>query len=233
MKKFSRLAIFATLALIMSLISLPANTAFAALADGTHDINYEIQEAGGGSTSIADGYFSKPAKLTVDGSSQSIQLTLTSADMIKSLSVQGTPVSVVSDSGDTRVVKFNVKDASKPVNMDMHVIVPDLYDQDHGAQAIFDVGGIPATASTPAKDDDGEKSEDEKAAPESDNGGETTKDSSSNGDGEATEGSSDKGAGEEVDNPPTGDNTPIALYIGLLVGSIALFSVYKFRFARN
>ncbi len=252
MKKFSKLAIFATLALIMSLISLPANTAFAELADGTHDISYEVQEAGGGSTSIADGYFSKPAKLTVKDGVENIEVTLTSADMIKSLSVQGTPVDVVSDSGDTRVVKFDVKDASKPVNMDMHVIVPEMddfagYDQDHGAQAVFDVSDIPAAASAPAKDgdddeessksqDDKEKTKDEKAAPESeDNGEKTTKESSSNGDGEATEESSDKGAAgkEDVDNPPTGDNTPIGLYIGLLVGSIVLFAVYKFRFARN
>ncbi len=236
MKKFSKLAIFATLALIISLVSLPANTAFAAMADGTHDISYEIQEAGGGSVSIADGYFSKPAKLTVNGSSQSIQLTLTSADMIKSLSVQGTPVEVVSDSGDTRVVKFKVKDASKPVDMKMHVVVPDLYDTEHGARAIFDVGSVPAEASTPAKADDGKKTKDEKATSGSDDDGEeTTKDSSSNDDGETAEESSDKGAAgkEDVDNPPTGDNTPIALYIGLLVGSIVLFTVYKFRFARN
>lgn len=214
MKKFSKLVLFATLALIVSLVSLPANTAFAAMADGTYDISYEIQEAGGGSVSIADGYFSKPAKLTVNGDSQSIQLTLTSADMIKSLSVQDTPVQVVSDSGDTRVVKFSVSDASQPVNMAMHVIVPDLYDQNHEAQAIFDVGNVPAEAATPADDED-----------------ETTPIPKK--DEDKTEGSSDKTTDKDVENPPTGDNTPISLYIGLLVGSIVLFSVYKFRFARN
>lgn len=216
MKKFSKLVLFATLALIVSLVSLPVNTAFAAMADGTYDISYEVKKAGGGGASIADGYFSKPAKLTVNGSSQTVQLTLTSADMIKSLSVNGSPVQVVSDSGDRRVVKFSVSDASQPVNMAMHVIVPDLYDQDHEAQAVFDVGNVPAEAATPADDED----EDETTPiPKKD--------------GDKTDSSSDKTTDKDVENPPTGDNTPISLYIGLLVGSIVLFSVYKFRFARN
>src|SRR5699024_9293517 len=77
---------------------------------------------------------------------------VTSAVMIKSLSVQGTPVIVVSDSGGTCSVKFNVSDASKPVYLDMHVIEPVLYDQDHNAQAHFDVIGM-AEASSDSNDD--------------------------------------------------------------------------------
>lgn len=218
MKRTLSFTILATIALIFSLIALPANNVSAAFAEGTYDISYEVQEAGGGSVSIADGYFSKPAKLTVNGNSQSIQLTVTSADMIKSLSVQGTPVQVVSDSGDTRVVKFNVSDASKPVNMNMHVVVPDLYDTKHGAQAVFDVSGVPAKASEEIPSKDEEKTTEE-PTPSKDNG--TNNDSSK---GEST---------EEVVNPPTGDNTPIALYLGLLIGSILVFALYKFRFARN
>src|SRR5699024_5501415 len=110
MKKVSKFAIFSTIALIFSLVSLLSNTAYAAMADESHNINYEIQEAGGGDASIADGYFTIPAKLTVDGHTQTIVLNVTSAEMIKSLPVQGTPVYVVSDIGDSRVVKFNVND---------------------------------------------------------------------------------------------------------------------------
>src|SRR5699024_3145707 len=108
--------IFIGLALIFSLIALPVGTALAAYADGSYEISYEIKEAGNDNTSIEDGYFSKPATLTIEGGAQYIQLTLTSSDMIKSLSVEGTPVDVVSDSGDTRVVKFKVNgDLTKPV----------------------------------------------------------------------------------------------------------------------
>jgi|GEM_PF-2063355 len=229
MKKVSKFAIFATIALIFSLVSLPSNTAYAAMADGTHNINYEIQEAGGGGASIADGYFTKPAKLTVDGNTHTIELTVTSAEMIKSLSVQGTPVNVVSDSGDSRTVKFNVSDASKPVNLDMHVIVPDLYDQDHKAQAHFDVSGIPEASSD---SNDEQKSEEPTSNNNNDND-ESTNSSSNNDENEVTAGASDNDAKKDVENPPTGDDTPIALYIGLLVGSIILFAVYRFRFARN
>lgn len=233
MKKVSKFAIFATIALIFSLVSLPSNTAYAAMADGTHNINYEIQEAGGGGASIADGYFTKPAKLTVDGNTHTIELTVTSAEMIKSLSVQGTPVNVVSDSGDSRTVKFNVSDASKPVNMDMHVIVPDLYDQDHKAQAHFDVSDVPEASS---ESNDEEESEDSTSNNNNNNNNddnETTNSSSNNDENGVAAGESDNNGKNDVENPPTGDDTPIALYIGLLVGSIILFAVYRFRFARN
>lgn len=218
MKKNLRFTFLAAIALIFSLIALPANNVSAAFADGTYDINYEIKEAGGGSTSIADGYFTKPAKLTVKDGAQSIQLTVTSADMIKSLSIGGSPVQVVSDSGDTRVVKFSASNLSNPINMKMHIVVPDLYDTEHGAQAVFDVSSVPAKSSekTEAKED--EKTT-EAPAPSKDDG--SNNDSSK---GEST---------EEVVNPPTGDDTPIALYLGLLIGSILVFALYKFRFARN
>ncbi|HLR14757.1 MAG TPA: NEAT domain-containing protein [Bacillota bacterium] len=206
MKKLSCKTIFIGLALIISLIALPAGSVFAAYADGTYQISYEIKEAGNDNASIADGYFSKPATLTIQDGAQYIQLTLTNSDMIKSLSVEGTPVEVVSDSGDTRVVKFKVSgDLTQPVNMEMHVVVPDLYDTTHGARAVFDVSNVPAQEANGG-------------------GGEATEDSSNE------TGTAD---GEPVDNPPTGDETPIAMYIALLVGSIAVFALYKFRFARN
>ena len=217
MIKIIRFSFIATIALIFSLIALPTNNVAAAHANGTYDINYEIKEAGGGSTSIADGYFSKPAKLTVKDGNYTVQLTITSADMIKSLSVGGSPVQVVSDSGSTRVVKFSASNLSNPVNMKMHVVVPDLYDTKHGAQAVFDLSSVPAKVS-----EKNESKEDEK----------TTADSSPSNDNGNNNNSSGEG-NEEVVNPPTGDDTPISLYIGLLIASIVGFGLYKFRFARN
>lgn len=214
MIKLIRFSFIATIALIFSLIALPTNNVAAAHANGTYDINYEIKEAGGGSTSIADGYFSKPAKLTVNDGNYTVQLTVTSADMIKSLSVGGSPVQVVSDSGSTRVVKFSASNLSNPVNMKMHVVVPDLYDTEHGAQAVFDLSSVPAKSSE--KD---QSKEDEAPTPNNDNG--------NNND------SSKGGEQDEVVNPPTGDDTPLTLYIGLLIASILGFGLYKIRFARN
>lgn len=240
MKKFSQFTILATVALILSLILLPNNSALAAgFEDGTYQINYEVKEDGSNNTSIADGYFKKPAKLTVQNGVQTVQITLTSSDMIKSLSVGGSPVDVVSDSGDTRVVKFTAKNLSK-VNMNMHIVVPDLYDREHKAQAVFNTKDIPAKGSdkdagkkesetqnnsgkTTGKTSDNNNSDNNTAAVENDN-------NTPNKDNNAT--SADE-TSEEVVNPPTGDDTPIALYIGLLVASVVGFALYKFRFARN
>ena len=45
---------------------------------------------------------------------------------------------------------------------------------------------------------------------------------------------SDEASGAAVENPPTGDNSSIALYALLLLGSgIALFVIWKLRPARN
>lgn len=130
-------------ALVLSFVVLPIDSASAAIADGTYKVQYEVKKSGSNSTSIADGYFSKPATVTVSGGKATVQITLTGAEMIKSLSVQGTPVTVVSDSGSTRVVKFNVSgDLSKRIPMSMHIVVPDMYDTTHSADLVLNVSGL-------------------------------------------------------------------------------------------
>lgn len=130
-------------ALVLSFVVLPIDSASAAIADGTYKVQYEVKKSGSNSTSIADGYFSKPATVTVSGGKATVQITLTGAEMIKSLSVQGTPVTVVSDSGSTRVVKFNVSgDLSKRIPMSMHIVVPDMYDTTHSADLVMNVSGL-------------------------------------------------------------------------------------------
>ncbi len=183
-------------AMILSLAVWPNGVASAAIADGTYKVNYEMKEANSNNTSIADGYFAKPATLTVKNGVQHIQLTVTSAEMIKSLSAPSGPVSVVSDNGDTRTVKFQVDgDLSQPVNMKMHIVVPDLYDTTHTARAIFDVSGLKGAAATGKSGEAGDKA---------------------------------------VDNPPTGDNSSIALYVMLLVGAVAgMIVIRKLRPAHN
>jgi len=128
-----------------SLLFAPQKAIYAAVNDGTYDINYEMKEAGNDNTSIADGYFTKPATLTVTDGVKYIQLTVTSSSMIESLSAPSGPVEVVTEdkSNETRTVKFRVDgDLSQPVPMDMHIIVPDLYDMEHTARAVFDVSDL-------------------------------------------------------------------------------------------
>lgn len=204
---FKKRSLFtALIAIIFSMVILPHGTAFAAIADGTYSISYEVKEANSENTSIADGYFSKPATLTVKDGVQNIQLTVTSSSMIKDLKAQGSPVTIVSEdeANETRTVSFTVNgDLSQPVLLDMHIVVPDLYDTTHQARAFFDVSGLDQAGA----------------------GGETTS---------SSESSTEKGSGEAEDNPPTGDHSQIGLYTMLLVGSaIAFIAVRKLRPARH
>lgn len=214
-KKFPVLMTLMAIVLMVTFVLLPTVSASASIADGSYEINYEMKEASSDSTSIADGYFTKPATLTVENGAQYIQLTVTSAEMVKSIGVPSGPVTVVSDNGDTRTVKFKVDgDLSKPLNMSMHVVVPEEalpggYDMTHTTRAIFDVSDLPA-AST---------------------GEETTESSTAN---DETGNNAETGASKTEENPPTGDSTQIALLALLLVGSgMALFTVRKFSSARN
>src|SRR5690625_3155755 len=145
--------IFGFLIAIILMISFPVSGVQAKIADGTYDVNYEMKENSNNNTSIADGYFGKPAKLTVKDGNQKIRITLTGASMIKSLKSPSGPVSVISDSGETRVVEFPVSgDLSNPLPMEMHIIVPkealppNGYDMTHTARAFFNVSGLPSAA---------------------------------------------------------------------------------------
>lgn len=201
-KRLSLSMILTVLVLTVSLTILPTGTTFAKIADGTYNVPFELKEAGNNNTSIADGYFSKPAKLTVENGVNYVQLTITNSEWVKSLSGPYGASTVVSDSpgNDSRTVKLQVGDLSQPVTMKMHVVVPEevagmKYDNHHTVRGIFNVSGIDSA-----------------------------------GAGVGTTGGS---TGESVENPPTGDSTPVALYVTLILSSIVVFTVYKFRFARN
>lgn len=210
-KRFTLLMALTALVFTLTFLVLPTGNASAAIADGSYQINYEMKEASSDNTSIADGYFTKPATLTVENGAQYIQFTVTSAEMVKSLSAPSGPVTVVSDSGDTRTVKFRVDgDLSNPVKMSMHVVVPEEalpggYDMNHTTRAVFDVSGLPTAGAGEATDTNNAESNSE-----------TT------------------GAGKAEENPPTGDSSSIALFTILLAGSgIALFALRKFKSATN
>src|SRR5699024_2369344 len=222
--RFSVFTVLSALILAIIFVVYPKGEVSAEIADGSYQVNYEMKENNSENTSIDDGYFSSPATLTVENGVQYIQLTVTSSDMIKSLSAPSGPVDVVSEdtANDTRNVKFKVDgDLSQPLSMDMNIVYPDMpampggYDKDHTARAVFDVSGLPEAGDEPASSDNNDEPTNAGCA------------SDSNG------GSSDGGEESAVDNPQTGDDTPIALYVTLLIASVAVFAVYKLRFARN
>lgn len=184
---------------------------------GTYDLPFELKEAGNNNTSIADGYFTKPAKLIVKNGVNYIQLTTTESDWVKSISGPQGSGTVISESGGSRTVQLEVGDLSNPVNLKMHVVVPEdiagmEYDNHHSVRADFNTSGVPtASKETPQQEND--KTEN------------TTKEEVSSN--ESTEVTKDT-----TENPRTGDSSSIGLYMILLVGSVGIFALYKTRLAK-
>lgn len=211
--KQKRSLILATIVAAILVIFIPTNLTNVSAA--SQEIPYKIVEAGGDGVSIADGYFVKPAKYTVENGKKYVQVTLRDAGYVKSLSGPHGAVQVISDNGDKRVIKMQVDDLSKPVNLEMHVVVPKEvagmdYDQKHKARAIFDASGI----------------KDDKVAAQSTDGDDKDKTTVQSIDGDNKD--------NKVDNPQTSDTTPLTLYSVLAVGSAAiLFVIWKRRPARN
>lgn len=153
------LSVFTALFAVGLFIFVPTNAAI--VSAESQDISYKIVEAGSDNVSIADGYFVKPAKFTVENGKNYVQMTLRDAQYVKALSGPYGAVQVISDDGSKRVVKMQVGDITKPVALEMHVVVPkDVagmdYDHKHKARAIFDASGIKGGAPAASTDSTGE-----------------------------------------------------------------------------
>jgi len=191
-------------------------------ADGTYDISFEMKEAGSNNTSIADGYFTKPAKLVVKNGANYIQLTTNESDWIKSMSGPMGSATDVSESGNSRTVQFEVGDLSNPVNMNMHVVVPEEvagmeYDHNHSVRVVFNAENIPAATNESAEESTEAKDEVEQVTAGADDTAEKNP----------------KADDTTEKNPKTGDTTPIGVYVFLLLASIAVLVIYETRFAKN
>src|SRR5690625_765142 len=111
--KNKALIFLALCSMVLTLVFLPAgNVSAATFADGTYDVPFELKEAGSNNTSIADGYFSKPAKLIVKNGVNYVQLTVSSSDYVKSISGPNGGATVISDGGDTETRHFERSDST-------------------------------------------------------------------------------------------------------------------------
>src|SRR5699024_10775692 len=148
------------------LLFAPANAGL--VSANSQEVSYEVKEAGSDGTSIADGYFIKPAKLTVENGNNFLEFSLKDADYVKSLSGPYGAVKVLSDSGNKRVVKLQVGDISSPIELQMHIVVPEEvagmpYDHKHKARMVVDTEGVDLSALGAAEKGDDKKSGDKKA----------------------------------------------------------------------
>lgn len=185
--------------------------ASAQAADGTHSVNYQVNQPDSNSASIANDYFLKPAKVTIKNGTATVQITLKNSAWITEFQPPG-GATVLSENkaADTRVVQFTVKDLTKPVKTAMKIDVDDInYHHSYTVALVFDA--VP------------------EAAPPATSGASTTtvdKTTSSQPPSSSNSSSSTKGEGQ-VTNPQTSDSTPYLLILAL-VGSA--FLLYKTRF---
>src|SRR5699024_11840009 len=68
--RFSVFTVLSALILAIIFVVYPKGEVSAEIADGSYQVNYEMKENNSENTSIADGYFSSPATLTVENGVQ-------------------------------------------------------------------------------------------------------------------------------------------------------------------
>lgn len=205
------LAWLAVFALLGAILVSPRN-AYAALDDGTYSINYTVIQGDGGSASMANDYFDKPATMIVENGQSSINLQLNHSKWITGLWVdsgsglQAEQVISSDDALDTRKVSFQTGDLSAPIAGKIKVDIEnsDLsYHHEYKINLNFELQSATLIAGAAVKE-----------SPEANGNAKTTEVA-----GVATT--------EKVPNPKSGDQTAIYLYSVLFVG--ALGGLFLFR----
>ncbi|GIN92387.1 hypothetical protein J22TS1_34380 [Siminovitchia terrae] len=162
-------------------------------ADGEYNLPFQVWKDNADSPSVADGYFEKPAKLTVENGEYTVQATLKNSSWWQYFKVQlgndFVDVTTVSDENDTRVVQFKVDDLNQILNAKVHIIVTGIpglnYDNKYDIRFKFDPSGIPL-ASQPGDNENGEEGENP-------NNGQTPEE------GSGSEGGQQENGGDEQD----------------------------------
>lgn len=202
--------------------------------DKAYKIMYQILHEDGNSVSVADGFFKKPGILLEHEGKTYLQMTVESADMIKSLSNEYGDYLTVADHKDgSRTIQLRVPNDLSDMKLDMHIVVPagaipgfPGYDEEHGAILTFDkdskkeisVEGLEVTPSGNKNNLNGPYVE---GAPNPDpsEGGNNGKQPDKP---ELGENGDDKKGEKTDENPKTGDTSQILFFSTLLVASLGV-----------
>ena len=116
----------------------------AAIADGTYSINYQVNKPGSNSASMANDYFSKPAKLIVKNGKMTMQLTIKNSAWVTQFNPPGgAKVISTNDSADQRVVQFSAANANL-ITIAMKIDIDDIdYHHAYSVDFVFDSSGLP------------------------------------------------------------------------------------------
>lgn len=196
-----------TLAILSMTLLFSPQISYANYANGSYDVSFEIKDSGGQNTSIANGYFLNPAKLTIEDGKYFVQFTVKNSEWIKSVSTSYGEATTVSEdkSNDQRTMKLQVPHIDQAIDLNMHIVVPEEvaqmeYDNHHKTKLTLNASNIPSK--------------------ESEESGETK--SSHTDDSDEDKG----GVVTPEDNPKTGDQAPIVLFVFLGTLSL-LFLVFR------
>mgnify|MGYP003470607252 FL=1 len=116
----------------------------AAIADGTYSINYQVNKPGSNSASMANDYFSKPAKLIVNNGKMTMQLTIKNSTWVTQFNPPGGAKVISTNEGaDQRVVQFSAANANL-ITIAMKIDIDDIdYHHAYSVDFVFDSSGLP------------------------------------------------------------------------------------------
>lgn len=127
---------------IMALI-LPINSE-AAIADGTYSLNYQVNQPGSNSASMANDYFLKPAKLIVKNGKMTMQITIKNSSWVTEFNPPGGAKVIASnEAADQRTVQFSVANANS-TTIAMKIDIDDIdYHHAYSVDFVFDSSKLP------------------------------------------------------------------------------------------
>ena len=125
-------------------IGLNSLTTNAAIADGTHNLTYQVNKPDSNSASMANDYFLKPAKLIVSNGTMKVQLTIKNSSWVTEFNPPGGATVISSNaSADQRVVQFNVSNLNT-LKVAMKIDINDIdYHHSYTVDFVFKSDGLP------------------------------------------------------------------------------------------
>ncbi len=124
-------------------LCFPTNSK-AAIADGTYSIQYQVNKPGSNSASIANDYFSKPAKLVVNNGKMTVQLTIKKSGWVTQFNPPGgAKVISANEATDQRTVEFSVSNPQL-TTIGMKIDIDDIdYHHAYSVDFVFNTDALP------------------------------------------------------------------------------------------
>ncbi|MDQ0207744.1 NEAT domain-containing protein [Alkalicoccobacillus murimartini] len=114
------------------------------LKNGTYEVSFAVHKDGTNEVSVMDDYTKKPAVLTVQDGSFSIDMTLTNSNWYEDFTIEGSRPEVVEENpnNNERIVRFPISNLEEKVDAWVHIIVTGIpgfnYDHEYDVQIAFD-----------------------------------------------------------------------------------------------